>query len=452
MIRRKSLLFVVGWMCLASISAKPGFQKGSLLAYVEAGTILTGENAQVTGSADAGKKIVVTPTGPKPPRAVETTAAVNRAFSVEIGPFEQSGVYTLTVTAERENGADKERTVVFVEVIDPPPDMEESFENAYSQALADAVETSDQALTEIQSGLDAIPGNDPNLRKAKEDVGRVREKIPELRRGVRQFVQAETIFEQTLLREPNLDRDAMGEYRQFLSSNGQSLRQQSEQLMALGREASGGQTDACVGVALAGQALGAQQAVLEIMQSGIRDYLTDMTQTAGVDAAESLPSWIPRIRDRFLKGMSSIFEGSLEEQVLNRSAARPESGSVVSRWTLCRSLLEVAKGFLEGGPWEAAKVAIEDAVDIALDAYTDTYCLSFVGKMSGHTHVEALDNGRPMYGLDNDWEGTARISGAKPEGTNPVAFRESSPDEPRISWWPISCARSTPASQGISNF
>jgi len=423
MIRRKSLLFVVGWMCLASISARSGFQKGSLLAYVESGTILTGENAQVTGSADAGKKIVVTSTGPKPPRAVETTAAVNRAFSVEVGPFEQSGNYTLIVTAQRSGGADKERTVVYVEVIDPPPDAEESFETAYGQALEAAVDASDQALAEIQSGLDAIPGNDPNLRKAREDVGRVREKIPELRRGFRQFARADAIFEQTLLREPNLDKEAMGEFQQFMSSTGQSLREQSEQLLALGREASGGQTDACVGVALAGQALQAEKAVLEIMQSGLRDYLVDWTQTAGVDAAESLPSWIPRIRDRFLKGMSSIFEGSPEEQVLKRGAARPESGSVVSRWTICRSLLEVGKGFLEGGPWEAAKVAIEDAVDIALDAYTDTYCLSFVGKISGHTHVEALDNGRPMYGLDNDWEGTARITGAKPEGTNPAAFR-----------------------------
>ena len=422
MIRRKSLLFIAGWMCLASISAGPGFQRGSLLAYVESGTILTGENAQVTGSADAGKKIVVTPTGPKPPRAVETTAAVSRSFSVEIGPFEESGTYTLTVTAEREGSADKERKVVFVEVIDPPPDAEESFETAYGQALDAAVEASDQALTGVQSGLDAIPGNDPNIKKAKDDVGLVREKIPELRRGIRQFVRAETLFEQTLQREPNLDRDAISEYQQSLSSNAQSLRQQSEQLIALGREASGGQTDACIGVALAAQALSAQKTLTELMKSGIKDYLTDWAKSTDFDTAKALPSWLPVIKEKFLKGLKSIFEESAEKQVLKRTSA-PGAESVVSRWDMLKALFNTAKGFAEGGPWGAAKAAIDDAVDIAIDAYTQSYCLSFKGKISGHTHIEALDNGRPMYGLDNDWEGNAQIMCAKPSGKDPVAFR-----------------------------
>jgi hypothetical protein len=90
---------------------------------------------------------------------------------------------------------------------------------------------------------------------------------------------------------------------------------------------------------------------------------------------------------------------------------------------MLKLLLNTAKGFAEGGPWGAAKAAIDDAVDIAIEAYSSTYCLSFKGKISGHTHVEALDNGRPMYGLDNDWEGDAQIMCAKPSGKDPVSFR-----------------------------
>ena len=421
--RRKSFFFITGCLCLASIAASQVGQKKSLLAYVEAGTICTGDVLRVSGSADAGKIILVTPKGPLPPAPKETTAEVNRAFSVEIGPFEQSGNYTLTVTARSPRGSDKEEAVVFVAVSDPPPEMDDSFLTGWGRALENAADASDQALDEIESGLDAIPGNDPNIKKAKEDIATARNKIPEIRRGIHNFNRAERLFEQTLEREPNLDRGAMGEYQQSLAEAERSLRQQSEQLIALGRQASGGQTDACVGVAIASQALGAQKAVLEIMQSGIRDYLADLTPDAMIDAGESLPSWVSQVRDRFLKGAKSVFEGSAAEQVLNRGPVQPESKFPISRWALCRSLFGVAQGFVEGGPWEAAKTALEDAVDFALDAYTDAYCLSFVGKMSGHTHVEAFDNGRPMYGLDNDWEGTVRISGAKPEGTNPVAFR-----------------------------
>lgn len=422
MMPRKHLLFVLGGICLAAVWARPGFQKKSLLAYAESETILTGESARVTGYADAGKKIVVTPTGPKPPHAAETTAEVNRAFSVEIGPFEESGGYTLTVIAEGEGGVDRERAVVYVQVVDPPPDMDESFETVYGQALTAAVDASDEALAAVQAGLDGIPGDDPNIKKAKDDVDTVREKIPEIRRGIRQFVQAESMFEQTLQSEPNLDREVMGEYQQFLSSSAQSLRQQSEQLIALGREASGGQTDACVGVALAAQALSAQKTLTELMQSGIKDYLTDWAKSADIDAAKALPSWLPIIKGKFLKGLKSIFEGTPEQQILNRTGA-PEAEGPVSRWDMLKLLFNTAKGFAEGGPWGAAKAAIDDAVDIAIDAYTKSYCLSFKGKISGHTHVEALDNGSPMYGLDNDWEGDAQIMCAKPSGKEPVSFR-----------------------------
>jgi hypothetical protein len=42
----------------------------------------------------------------------------------------------------------------------------------------------------------------------------------------------------------------------------------SRRLIALGREASGGQTDACVAVALAAAALNAEKSLLEMMKSG----------------------------------------------------------------------------------------------------------------------------------------------------------------------------------------
>jgi hypothetical protein len=125
---------------------------------------------------------------------------------------------------------------------------------------------------------------------------------------------------------------------------------------------------------------------------------------------------------RHLGGLRSMFElSTLEERVAGRSGA-PEPESPVSRWTIIQSLYGAAKSFMEGGPWAAAKSVIEDAVDIAIDAYSQTHCLIFKGRMSGHTHVKALDQGRPMYGLDNDWEGDVQLMCAKPSGTEPVAF------------------------------
>jgi alkylhydroperoxidase/carboxymuconolactone decarboxylase family protein YurZ len=388
---------------------------GALELRIALPQIPAGAEARLTGTAPPNLPVVITVTGPAPVSGKTANARGDGSFSADLGPFETAGDYTISAASG------SERKTAALKVLAPVYTMTEPL-GSLGSTLNSAADASDEAMTSVKTGLESIGGDNPDINKAKEDVGRVQAAIATIRRGLGQFAQAETQFEQTLLCEPNLNQESMREYEGFLGSTGRSLREQTEQLIALGREASAGQTDACVAVALAAAALNAQKTLLEMMNSGIKDYLTDWAKSADISTGEALPSWIPLIRDRFLSGMRSVFEGTPEEQVLHRTGA-PEPESPVSRWTICKALFDAAKSFLVGGPWAAAKSAIESAVDIAIDAYSESHCLVFKGKLSGHTHVEALDNGRPMYGLDNDWEGDVEIMCAKPAGEEPVAFR-----------------------------
>jgi hypothetical protein len=378
--------------------------------------IIVGGTAELTGRAVSNATVIISVTGPAAVPTRTLRAGRDGSFASDIGPFTTAGDYTITAASG------SERKTLQLKVSPPAYSMTEPL-GSLGSAFVQATDSSDQSLTAVKGGLDAIPGNNADIKKAKEDVDQVRRTLPDIRRGMESFAEAERRFEETLLSEPNLQKESMQEYEGFLRSTGQSIREQSERLIALGREASGGQTDACVAVALAAAALNAEKSLMEMMKTGLKDYLTDWAKSADISGAQSLPTWLKPIQDRFLNGLRSRFEPpSPEEQVASRTGA-PEAESVVSRWTIVKSLFGAAKSFMEGGPWAAAKSLIDDAVDVAIDAYTETHCLVFKGKISGHTHVEALDNGRPMYGLDNDWEGDAQLMCAKPSGREPVAFR-----------------------------
>lgn len=378
--------------------------------------IIVGSNADLTGRAAPNATVIITITGPATVSGKTLNAGRDGSFAGEIGPFTTAGDYVITAAYG------SERKTAQLKVVPPAYSMTEPV-GSLGDAYLQAVDSSDQALSAVENGLGAIPGNNPDIKKAKDDVERIKDTLKEVKQGMQTFAQAEKKFEETLSSEPNLDKEKMKEYEAYVRTNSQSVREQSERLIVLGREASAGQTDACVAVALAAATLHAQENLMSVMKSGVTDYITNWADP-GNASTSSVMSFLKPIKDRFLNGLRSKFEPpqTPEDQVENRTGA-PEPESLISHWGVVKSLFKAVRSFVTGGPWAAAKSLVQDAVNVAIDAYTKTHCLEFKGKMSGHTHVEALEKGQPMYKLDNDWEGTVHIMGAKPSGTEPVAFR-----------------------------
>jgi len=401
--RQKSPWVVVGWMFLAFLATGSISHAGSILAYLESGTIVTGENAQVTGSADAGKRVVVSPTGPNPPRPVETTAAVNRAFSLEVGPFEQSGTYALIVTAERAGGADRDQTVVFLEVINPPPDMDESFETAYGQALAGADQALQTTLDDVEQSLAPVPEAHPSMRRVREGLRQLKTKYLEIHRIVLDFSGHYARLRMALNAEPNLRPAVRADLIQFETSQAATLQQRAENLIQLGRNAKNPWSDVCLGIAVARTVMEAQKLLLDGMADGLAQFLT---QKAQVFLGMTVVDWL---------GRAFLNMAPADRHPLPAQRERLYAG--------IKSGFEATLGYMTGGPWAAAGKILEGVVDMALTEFSRAHCLVFSGKMSGHTHVEALEGGRPFYELDNDWEGSVDIMSAKPSGGEPVTFR-----------------------------
>jgi len=397
---------------------------GALIVSVSAGIlelrlslpqITLNNTVEITGKAAVQTTVVLTVTGPAAVPGRTVTAGRDGSFTATLGPFTAAGDYTIAASAGGE------RTTALLKVGAPTYPMSIAL-GALGAALEQAADASDQTLTQVKSDLDAVSGDDPDLNKAKEEIDEVREALPEIREKMRTFAGAERRYEQMLISEPALDKEVMGEYEDDVKSEERSLREQTERLIALGRENSGGRTDACVAVAIASAALSAEKTLLSFMQNSLRTFIEKWARGRDIGAGLNFVTWL---QDRFLKGARSIFAGTPEEQVADRRGPPRQPGmwDNVSGWSVAKTGFDTVMAFTTGGPWAAAQAAIDGAIGIGIDAYTKTHCLVFKGQISGHTHVEALDNKRPMYELDNDWEGQVEFMSAKPSGREPVAFR-----------------------------
>jgi hypothetical protein len=372
-------------------------------------------SVEIIGRAAAQASVVVTVSGPAVVPGKTIAAGRDGSFSATLGPFTAAGDYTIAAAVGGE------RATAQLKVAPPAHAMSMAL-GALGAALEQAVDASDQALAQVKSDLDAVSGDDPDLNKAKEEIDKVREALPEIREKMRTFSSAERRHEQMLISEPALDKEVMKEYEEDVKTDERSLKEQTERLIALGRENSGGRTDACVAVAIASSVLSAQKTLLSFMQNSLQTFIEKWARGRDIDTGVNFIKWI---QDRFLRGMRSIFAGTPEEQVAERHGPPQQPGmrDNVSGWSLAKVGFNTVTAFTTGGPWAAAKTAIDGAIGIGIDAYTKTHCLVFKGQISGHTHVEALDNKRPMYELDNDWEGQVEFMSAKPSGKEPVAFR-----------------------------
>jgi len=397
-------------LCAALISA------GTLEIRLPLAQIPIGSFAEVLGTTSAGLAAVIAVSGPASVPGKSVTAGCEGRFSAEVGPFQTAGEYTISVSAGAERKTARLNVTAPVQSMAMPA-------GTLGAAFEEAADRSDQAMTAVKNDLEAIPGDDPNLNKAKENVDEVIEAVARIRDKMRTFTRHERRLEEMLLCEPNLNREVLQEYVQENQSVAQSLREQTERMIQLGRESSGGRSDACVAVAVASSVMSAQKTVLSFMQNSLRSYIEKWAWGADLGAGINAAKWI---QDKFLGGLRSVFPESPEEQVGNRTGAppAPTMWNNVSGWSFVKLGISEVRVFLTGGgPWGMAATALSSAVDMAIDAYTKTHCQVFRGRWSGHTHVEALDNGRPMYELDNDWEGSVEIMSAKPSGKEPVSFR-----------------------------
>lgn len=390
-------------LVLSVPAARSGHQPGSIMAMVDPTTVITGESAQVTGYADAGKKVVVTPAGPQPPRPGQAVAANNRAFSIEIGPFEKAGAYALVVTAEREGRPEKDRTVVFVDVIDPPPDADESFENAYGQALAAAEQALQTTLGQVEQSLAPVPEGEPAMRRVRDGIRQLRSSYVQIHQAVIEFNDHYGQLRSGLDSETDLRPSVRADLIQFETSQAALLRQRTESLLELGRASTSPWSDICLGVAAAKMVMDAQKLVLDPMADGLIEFLANKCQ---VSLGGTVAQWLGRA---FLNATPS--------------AMHPLPAQRERLFSAVKTGLEATLGLLAGGPWTAAGKILEGVVDGAIDEFTRTHCMVFSGKMSGHTHVEALEGGRPFYELDNDWEGDVDLMSSKPSGNEAVKFR-----------------------------
>jgi len=388
---------------------------GALELHLSLPQIPLNNTVEVTGTAAAQAAVVLSVSGPAAVPVRTVTAGRDGSFSATLGPFTAAGDYTIAASAGGERATAQLKVAAPSYDLHIPP-------GALGAALEQAADASDETLTRVKSDLDAVSGSDSDLRKAKEEIDKVREAIPEIRDKMRTFTAAERRYEQMLAGEPSLDKDVMGTYEEDVRNDERSLREQTERLIALGRENSGGRTDACVAVAIASAALSAQKTLLSFMQNSLQTFIEKWAKGKDIDTGLNFVKWI---QDRFLKGARSIFAGTPEEQVAERTGAPGQPGmrDNISGWSLAKVGYNTAMAFSTGGPWAAAGAALDGAIGIGIDAYTKTHCQVFKGQISGHTHVEALDNNRPMYELDNDWEGSVEFMSAKPSGKEPVAFR-----------------------------
>ena len=95
------------------------------------------------------------------------------------------------------------------------------------------------------------------------------------------------------------------------------------------------------------------------------------------------------------------------------TAGRPLRGegtpqSSAAQWREMKTKIENLVATGQAASFGEAQRAVERATgDRGLGGYASRQCVKYTGKMSGSTHVEALEKGQAFYGLRNNW--TARV-------------------------------------------
>lgn len=404
---------LVGAIVTAVVLAAASVQ-AALQATLASTTITAGSIATVNVRTAAGAPVTVTAPASAGVRPATATVPPGGSLAVPIGPFTQPGEYRISVAA----GSDSATATLRVEWprgSGPPAQVRPG---ALGASVISALQASQQALDEAGTGLGQMPA-DPGLEQARQNVQRLRSTMAGLQRQAEGFRDAAHQVEQGLSREPNADPAVVEQFNRFAADTERALRDQADQLIALGREASGPQADACVRAEVVATTLQAQEALTSLISGGMMEYLADLARDQAPDFARDAASWA---RSRFTAGRPLASDSPAV--ALSGSTAAPRAGGGDTQWENAKTALTYVRAGLNGGAWGVAQQLVSDAVSGGINAFTERHCLTWSGDMSGSTHVEALEKGQPFYGLQNTWRARVRLSGARPATAgSPVAMR-----------------------------
>lgn len=380
-------------------------------ATLAATNIPAGTTATLTVRGTAGAAVVVTPTGPAVVAPARATVSATGTVNITVGPFAQPGDYSLTVVA----GTARTTAMLHVDWPRGSGPATAIRPGALGAAVMNALQATEQVIDQIDSAFGQMPGNADGVPQGRQAATRLREATRQLQPAATAFRDAANQLEQAIAAEPNADAAVVEQVASFSNQTEQALRDQAAQLLALGREASGPQADACVRAEVVALVVQAQQTLTSLIRSGMLAYLAEQAQGAAPDIARAAPDWA---RAHFTAGRPLASAGAAPPTPLSDRTVAPQADPT---WDRVKTAITYARTAVTSGPWGVATQLADDIVSGAISAFERSQCVVWTGEINGTTHVEALDNGRAFYGLDNGYSARIRLAGARPTSAAAVS-------------------------------
>jgi len=418
--RIKTTVRFLALLLALAFLGRPDFLRGALAARLLSPTVFRTIPAVILGNATPRSTVHVAVTGPRTIAPAQSQAGSNGFFRLEVGPFPAAGRYTLHLLA------DKEAMSLTVTVIEDANSASQG--GSLGQAFRGALDATNQTLDNVDAALAGISGSNSSLSQARSGIAESRPAYREAERSLEEFASANAGLRDALGRDPDANPEAMSRLDNFNSTLESSIREQSRQLLELGREAAKERETACLAIAAAMPALDATKTLWYQMIEGVHEYYKDYMRLVGPAEIRSPQAW-----DGWLIDGQPMFRLRPQD---NPIQARDASGlpstpqPTLPPWQAYFALQDYYYyyGNSHGpvsDPWPQDRVNAQRR-QIMLEEYLTSYCMSFKGTMSGHTHVEALEATKPFYALDNDWEGNVTLTLPKPINANDIVpFRGS---------------------------
>ncbi len=399
---RNALAVIVAACLVTTIALQAQIQVALSSTSIEAGTTAT-----LTVRAAAGANVVVTTAGPSAVAPVRATLPASGTLVVTVGPFAQPGDYALAAVA----GTSRTSAALRVDWPRGRGPATAIRRGELGAAMVAGMQATEQVIDQIDSALSQMPANIEGVTEARQAVTRLREGTRQLQPAAAAFRDAANQFENALMAEPNANPAVVEQIATFSNQTAQSIREQAEQLLALGRDASGPQADACVRAEVAAMALQAQSTALSLIQNGMMGYLLEQAKLAAPEAA----------RPAYLWAMAHFTGGrplASARTPLSDSTVAPQADPT---WDRVKTALTYARTAISSGPFALAAQVGGDIISGALARFELAACVVWNGDVTGMTHVEALENGRPFYSLENNWTAKIRLAGARPTSAGSVS-------------------------------
>lgn len=375
-------------------------------------SITAGTTVSVSVRAAAGAAVVATATGPSVIAPARGTIPAGGMAALTVGPFAQPGDYTIAITAGTA------RTSVSLHVDWPRSSGPATAirRGELGASMIAASQAAEQVIDQIDNAFtQAAPNDDEGLVAARQGAARLREAVRQLQAPAAAFRDAANAFESALMGEPNADPAVIEQVAAFSNQTAQAMRDQAEQLLAMGREASGAQADSCARVEAVVMVIQAQQALLSMAATSMTLYLAEQAKQAAPDFTRSAAEWAAT---HFTAGRALLNATASVPTGLSDSTVAPQPNPT---WDRVKSLLVYARTAVTGGPYALIPQIAGDIFVGGIQRYELRHCVVWNGDISGTTHVEALENGRAFYGLDNRWTAKIRLAAARPTTAGAVS-------------------------------